>query len=439
VTSRGSWYLVAVMLAGVLAAGVGLFPVTSALPIDSTHVILLLGLAAFAAVLVILRLERPTRQATSGVGALVLFGALVLTSSEVVVLVLALVAIDIGCRPREQRPPWFVIGFNAAQLMIAAIAAHAVNAATNEHLGSGAAADTVLAAIPAVAVFAAVDYGLLWGVHRFVEPFEGGFWATVTKDVVEEAALLTIMALAVVAWAVQPWLALLALGPFVFFWRLYRTISRLEGANARLTDTQNQAIDGLVQALGARDNEVSGHSDRVAFSTSLLARAIGIDPATEEYEDIIRGALLHDVGKIAIRDAVLHKPGGLTQDEWTEMRGHSVRGYELVESYPFLAAPAEIVLAHHERWDGKGYPRGLAGEQIPLGARLFAIADTFDAITAPRPYRPARSRAEALDEIVRCSGAQFDPAAVDCFLTVCDQFPVAIQEVTSQIPQTVPA
>jgi putative nucleotidyltransferase with HDIG domain len=439
VTSRGSWYLATVMLAGILAAVAGLLPVTFEPPIDLPHVVLLLGLAAFAAVLVFLRLVRPTRQATSGVGALVLFGALVLTSPEVVVLVLALVAIDIGCRPRGQRPPWFVIGFNAAQLMLAALAAHAVYAASSGHLGAETASGAVIAAVPAVVGFAAVDYGLLWGVHRFVEPLEGGFWATVTKDVIEEAALLTIVALAFVAWSVQPWLAVLALGPFVFFWRFYRTISRLEVANARLTETQNQAIDGLVQALAARDNEVSGHSVRVAYSTSLLARAIGLDPATEEYENIIRGALLHDVGKIAIRDAVLQKPGSLTQDEWTEMREHSIRGFELVEAYPFLAAAAEIVLTHHERWDGKGYPRGLAAEQIPLGARLFAIADTFDAITAPRPYRPARSRTEAVEEIVRCSGAQFEPAAVERFLTVCDQFPVAIQEFPPRLAQSVPA
>jgi putative nucleotidyltransferase with HDIG domain len=320
--------------------------------------------------------------------------------------------------------------------MLAALAAHAVGLATSSHLGTGTAADVVLAALPAVAVFTAVDYGLLWGVHVFVEPVEGGFWAAVTKDVVEEAALLMVVALALIAWAVQPWLVLLACGPLVFFWRLYRTVGRLEITNAKLTDTQNQAIDGLVQALAARDNEVSGHSDRVAYSTSLLARAIGIDPAAEEYEVILRGALLHDVGKIAIRDAVLHKPGSLTQDEWGEMREHAARGYQLVESYPFLAGPAEIVLAHHERWDGKGYPRGLAGEQIPLGARLFAIADTFDAITAPRPYRPARSRGEAVDEIVRCGGSQFDPAAVHCFLQVCDQFPVAIQELPQAMGRT---
>jgi putative nucleotidyltransferase with HDIG domain len=156
---------------------------------------------------------------------------------------------------------------------------------------------------------------------------------------------------------------------------------------------------------------------------------LGVDPASDDYEVIIRGALLHDVGKIAVRDAILHKPGSLTDDEWTEMRDHAVRGYALVQAYPFLAEPAQIVLAHHERWDGKGYPHGLKGEKIPLGARIFAVADTFDAITATRPYRPPRTRSEAVEEIVHCSGAQFDPRVVESFLAVCDQFPVAIPNI----------
>ena len=261
----------------------------------------------------------------------------------------------------------------------------------------------MLIALPSVVVFAIVNYGLLWGVDSFVTPFSGGFLHLLATGGVEEASLLMIAALARAAWAVQPWFILLAAGPLIFFWRLYRTLGRLESANAELVETQGQAIDGLIQALAARDNEVSGHSDRVAYSTSLMARELGVDPASEEYEVIIRGALLHDVGKIGVRDAVLHKPGSLTDDEWIEMRDHAVRGYGLVQAYRFLEDPAQIVLAHHERWDGKGYPRGLAGEAIPLGARIFAVADTFDAITAARPYRPARTRAEAVEEIVRAA------------------------------------
>ena len=367
---------------------------------------------------------------------LVLFGALLLTAPETILLVLAVVVADLCCRPRNQHPPWFVTGFNGAQLVLAALSAHAVNAYLYAHVGVTTPAQVVLIALPSVVVFAIVNYGLLWGVDSFVTPFSGGFLHLLATGGVEEASLLMIAALARAAWAVQPWFILLAAGPLIFFWRLYRTLGRLESANAELVETQGQAIDGLIQALAARDNEVSGHSDRVAYSTSLMARELGVDPASEEYEVIIRGALLHDVGKIGVRDAVLHKPGSLTDDEWIEMRDHAVRGYGLVQAYPFLEDPAQIVLAHHERWDGKGYPRGLVGEAIPLGARIFAVADTFDAITAARPYRPARTRAEAVEEIVRCSGAQFDPRVVESFLAVCEHFPIAVSDLTP-VPNTV--
>jgi len=436
VTARAKWYLAIVIAAGLIAALGGLRLAAGEPALDWPHTVLLLSLAAFAGLLVFLRLVRPTRQATSGVSTLVLFGALLLTAPETVVLVLAVIAADIACRPRNQRPPWFVIGFNTAQLLLAALAAHAVNQLLHAqfgHLGNGSSAEVVLDALPAVVVFAIVNYGLLWGVHRFVTAFDGGFVRVLAAEGVEEASLLMIAALARAAWAVQPWFVLLACGPLVFFWRLYRTVGRLESTNAKLVETQSQAIDGLVQALAARDNEVSGHSDRVAYSTSLLARQIGIDPASDEYEVIVRGALLHDVGKIAVRDAILHKQGSLTDDEWVEMRDHAIQGYKLVETYPFLAAPAQIVLAHHERWDGKGYPRGLAGDEIPIGARLFAVADTFDAITAARPYRPPRTRAEAAAEIVLCGGSQFDPRVVECFLAVGEQFPVAVPDIVPRL------
>jgi putative nucleotidyltransferase with HDIG domain len=422
-------YLGTVILAGIVAGIAGMVPLTHEAALDLPHAILLLSLALFAALLVILRLVRPTREATSGESTLVLFGALLLTAPQTVLLVLAAVAGDLTCRPREQRPPWFVAGFNASQLVLAGLAAHVVSGALYDKGGADSAVSAVLYALPAVAVFAVVSYGLLWGVHRFVAEFDGGFLHLLATQATEEASLLMIVALARAAWAVQPWFILLAAGPMLFFWRLYRTVGHLESANAELLATQTQAIDSLVQALAARDNEVSGHSDRVAYSTSLVAQEMGIDPVSEQYEVIVRGALLHDVGKIAIKDAILHKPGTLTEDEWVEMRDHSMRGFVLVQSYPFLAPAAKIILSHHERWDGKGYPCGLQGEEIPLGSRIFAVADTFDAITAARPYRPPRTREEAVEEILRCSGTQFDPRVVECFLQVCDQFPIGMTTV----------
>lgn len=133
---------------------------------------------------------------------------------------------------------------------------------------------------------------------------------------------------------------------------------------------------------------------------------------------LFRGALLHDVGKIAVPDAILRKPGPLTDAEWAEMRRHPTAGHSILRDVPFLQEALPTVLHHHERWDGSGYPAGLAGEDIPLGARIFAVIDTLDAITSDRPYRAARSLEDARQEIRRCAGTQFDPRVVDAFLAV---------------------
>jgi HD-GYP domain-containing protein (c-di-GMP phosphodiesterase class II) len=138
----------------------------------------------------------------------------------------------------------------------------------------------------------------------------------------------------------------------------------------------------------------------------------------KEIRIIARGAFLHDIGKMAIPDAILRKPGALTPDEITIMREHSYRGYQILKKIPFLTEASEIVYAHQERFDGTGYPRGLKGDEIPLGARIFSIADTMDAMTSDRPYRQAQSMSAAREEIKRWSGRQFDPKVVETFLSM---------------------
>src|SRR5205814_1731753 len=142
--------------------------------------------------------------------------------------------------------------------------------------------------------------------------------------------------------------------------------------------------------LDAREHETSDHSQRVVRYTVAIARRMSIPE--DQIEHIGRGALLHDIGKIGVPDSILLKPGPLTNAEWTEMRKHPEVGYRILESIDFLRPAAEIVLAHQERWDGNGYPRGLTGESLPLGARIFMIADTLDAMTSDRPYRRAAPR-----------------------------------------------
>ena len=149
---------------------------------------------------------------------------------------------------------------------------------------------------------------------------------------------------------------------------------------------------------------------------------------SDELKVIARGAFLHDIGKIATPDCVLLKPGKLDAAEMAIMREHCERGYEMVRKIPFLREASEIVYAHQESYDGSGYPRGLRGEAIPLGARIFAIADTLDAITSDRVYRKGRSFEEACDEIARCAGRQFDPALVALFLEVPIQHWIDLRE-----------
>jgi putative nucleotidyltransferase with HDIG domain len=191
---------------------------------------------------------------------------------------------------------------------------------------------------------------------------------------------------------------------------------RLRATMQDLERSYDTTLEAMGDALDLRDEETEGHSKRVTGYTIAIARAMGIN--ADDLKVIARGAFLHDIGKIAIPDAILLKPGKLDADEMSIMREHCGRGYEMVRKIPFLRDAAEIVYAHQERFDGKGYPRGLRGNEIPLGARIFAIADTLDAMTSDRPYRKGTSFAVAREEIARCSGGQFDPSIVDVFLDI---------------------
>lgn len=172
--------------------------------------------------------------------------------------------------------------------------------------------------------------------------------------------------------------------------------------------------EALAAALDAREHQTGLHSKRVACHTLVLARRFTDDP--ERLRQVYWGALLHDLGKIGITDAILLKSGPLTEDEWAVMRTHPEIGQRILATVPFMAEAAEIVLSHEERFDGSGYPNGLAGDAIPLWARLFAVIDTLDAMTSDRPYRNGLSFDAAKVEILRLTGTQFDPLAVEAFI-----------------------
>lgn len=183
----------------------------------------------------------------------------------------------------------------------------------------------------------------------------------------------------------------------------------------KIVDTSHrETLEALVNALDAREHETQAHSKRVRDYTLYLAKKAGID--SHLLQVIGQGALLHDIGKIGVSDAILLKPGKLTSEEWVEMKKHPEIGYSLLKDIPFLRGGSDIVLSHQERFDGTGYPRGLKKEKIPLGARLFAICDTFDCITSNRPYRKALSMENAVEEIKKHSETQFDPEIVSVFL-----------------------
>jgi len=207
----------------------------------------------------------------------------------------------------------------------------------------------------------------------------------------------------------------------------------LRRAVSDLERSYDITLEALGDALDLKDTETEGHSKRVTAYTVALARAMGLAPS--EIRIIARGAFLHDIGKMAIPDAILLKPGKLTMDEQSLMREHCVRGYQILSKIPYLREAAEIVYTHQERYDGSGYPRGLKGNEIPLGSRIFAVADTLDAITSDRPYRRAQSIEIARREIQRCSGTQFDPRVVELYASMPDRLWMELRREISQHPR----
>jgi HD-GYP domain-containing protein (c-di-GMP phosphodiesterase class II) len=188
----------------------------------------------------------------------------------------------------------------------------------------------------------------------------------------------------------------------------------LKRRNLELALAYDVTLEGWSKALDLRDKETEGHTQRVTEMTLRLARAMGL--TEQELARIRQGALLHDVGKLGIPDSILLKPGKLTDEEWTVMRRHPNYAYEWLSPIAYLRPALDIPYCHHEKWDGSGYPRGLAGEAIPLAARLFAVVDVYDALTSERSYRQPWPVKQVLEHIQAESGKHFDPQVVTAFL-----------------------
>lgn len=209
-----------------------------------------------------------------------------------------------------------------------------------------------------------------------------------------------------------------------------RTV-QVRKALEKLEQSYVQTLDALGEAIDFRDSQTAGHSRRVTLYSIKILNALNGTP--QQLKSTTMAALLHDIGKLATPDRILLKPGALTVEERRIMECHVQLGYDLIKRIPFLADAAEIILAHHERLDGSGYPRGIRGLDIPLGARIFAVADTVDAMTSDRPYRAALPFENARREVERGAGMQFDPQVANVFLTIPKETWQAISEQAASI------
>jgi HD-GYP domain-containing protein (c-di-GMP phosphodiesterase class II) len=195
--------------------------------------------------------------------------------------------------------------------------------------------------------------------------------------------------------------------------RMYLHKQRHRGAADR------QSVDVLVSVLNERDSQLAHHLADVADLAEAVARRLKVPP--DQIHTIRQAAELHDVGKLAIPEEILNKPGSLTEDEWEFVKRHTVIGQRILGSAPTLGAASKIVRSTHERWDGAGYPDQLAGTDIPLGARIIAVCDAFDAMMSRRPYAPALRHEHAMRELFRCAGKQFDAEVVEAFAAIQEE------------------
>lgn len=201
----------------------------------------------------------------------------------------------------------------------------------------------------------------------------------------------------------------------LLFFLVRKDVTEIQRANEQLLESYEQTIRGWVRVMDLRHKETKDHTQRVMRMTVALARQYGVDDE-EALKRIGYGALLHDIGKIGIPDSILIKPDKLTEEEWAQMKRHPQIGHDILDNIAHLSPCKDIPWCHHEKWDGSGYPRGLAGEDIPLAARLFAVVDVWDALIHPRIYKQAWPEDEVLAHIRSQAGRHFDPRVVEAFL-----------------------
>jgi putative nucleotidyltransferase with HDIG domain len=325
----------------------------------------------------------------------------------------------------RQRYPWYIQTFNMANYVIAGVAAwaaaHAVGFPAS---GSREAAAGALAAGAFLAANRLLLLPMLY-LGRGLTPHESGLFDA--EDITIEVVLALLAVPLAVFWSRSLPLAALSLAPLFFVHFTQRTVLRLDEASETIADQNasleeahraviersTAALEALSATVDARDTYTAGHSRRVAASARVIAEELGL--SGDELDVVDQAALLHDIGKIGVPDAVLLKEGPLTAAEWVVMRSHPEEGARIIERLGYLDAVVPGIRHHHERMDGRGYPDGLLGDEIPLAARIIHVADALDAMTTKRLYREERSFDEALEEIRRGRGTDFCALCVDAF------------------------
>jgi putative nucleotidyltransferase with HDIG domain len=329
--------------------------------------------------------------------------------------------------------------FNGAMYALSAYAAGAAYLALGGPIGvprPGSFPAIILPFAVAAAVHVAVNHGLLWTMLLLLPPSgaspqRGRLDLHLSLLLVSDLGYATLGLLIAALWHLMgPFAAVLVLIPlFVARWAMGQFAAQ-EGA-------YSATMAALCQAVETKDFYTRGHSERVSRGATLLARQIGM--GAERVEAIRYAGMLHDVGKLGVPTKVLQKTGPLTEEELAAIQLHPMRGLEIVRQIGFLTEALDGIMHHHERMDGKGYPMGLAGDEIPEFARVIAVADAFDSMTSTRSYRGARSVEEAVAELRKCSGMQFDPMLVDAFIAALGRERWESQAAAPPPPAALPA
>lgn len=396
----------------VFGLGVAAFLASSTILLNEPSLILqVLVLTALIAILdqypVKLPGNQPNRRVEITISIALKFAAILLLPPPVVIL-----AVFSGELLTEliSRRVWYKVAFNVGQMTIGCVVMAAVYNVLRQPdaLLFGSLQNVI--ALTALGLTDVVMNGILVSMVIALATLipVSYAWAQNYKPLVlHDLTMLPLGVFIFILWQYTPWSVVLAVLPLLVLRHSYKLVAEL-GRQTR------EALYALARVLDERDEHTSLHSDAVAEHAGLIARTLGLGP--EEVEIIMRAAALHDIGKVGMRNDILFKAGTLTFEEREAAKRHAAIGGELLRKFPFFDKGAEYVRHHHERWDGTGYPDGLVGEAIPLGARILSVADSYQAMTEVRPYRAPLSEELAIKELLFHAGTQFDPKVVDAFI-----------------------